>query len=59
MTLTLFQDDCQDLRDSFTGSSQDGYSRFPPSYNNYPAGDHEAFYRCHLKLTVRAGTLKK
>jgi len=33
------QDDCQDSRDSFTGSSQDGYSGFPPSYNNYPAGD--------------------
>ena len=39
MILILFQDDCQDSRDSFTGSSQDGYSGFPPSYNNYPPGD--------------------
>ena len=35
----LNQDDGQDSRDSYPGSSQDGYGGYPPSYNNFPPGD--------------------
>ena len=38
-TLAVNQDDGQDSRDSYPGSSQDGYGGYPPSYNNFPPGD--------------------